>query len=95
MLAICMIGKSVTLPKTNSKFAPENWQSRPKRKPDRLPTIHFSGVNCLSFQGGFVFSWLVDDGIPMLGCAGCASLFEASFGSQPSLVETLEIQPES
>ncbi len=28
----------LTLPETNSKFAPEN-RPKPKRKPDRIPTI--------------------------------------------------------
>ena len=30
------------LPKTNSKFAPENWPSQ--KENDRLPTINFQGL---------------------------------------------------
>ena len=43
-------GKLYTLPKTNSQFAPENRPKRPKRKPDRLPTIHFE-VHTLTLIG--------------------------------------------
>ena len=42
----------LSLPETNSKFAPENIRF-PKRKPDRFPSIHFSrGRLAVSFREG-------------------------------------------
>ncbi len=44
-------------PKTNSNFAPENGPKRPKRKPDRLHSVQFSGAK-MSVSGRVTwFTW--------------------------------------
>ena len=58
---------AVPLPKTNSKFAPEN---RPKRnrKRERLPTIHFSGAKMLLVSGRVNFRGVFPRRVWYLDC---------------------------